>query len=101
VSRRQLPRSARQACASSDNRSAGEGNLADFALLQDRGGCRLGDIVNARAAAAPVGLGPFGQFNPGNGPQDFPRLRGDFLTMAKVTSLAVGAMAWATACSLL
>ena len=55
-------------------------------ILQKELSChfRLREIVNASTAAAPGGLREFHQFHAGNGPEDFPRLTGDFLSVAKM-----------------
>lgn len=76
--------------ASGDRTRAGGGEMADLALLQDSRGLRLGDVVNAGAAAAPIRLRKFGQLDAGDSAQDFTRLPGDFLAVAEVAGLMVG-----------
>jgi len=73
-----------------DDARAGRAQMSELALLEPRRGLWLGDIVDAGAAAAPGGLGALAQFDAGDRPQDFPRLRGDFLPMAEMAGLVIG-----------
>ena len=51
---------------------------------------RLREIVDARTAAAPIGLGQFHQLDSGNRLEELTRLRGDLLSVAEMAGLMVG-----------
>ena len=73
-----------------DQTRAGCAKVAEFALQEPRRGLRLRDIIDARAAAAPRRLGALAQLDAGDRPQNFPRLRGNFLPVAEMAGLVIG-----------
>ena len=73
-----------------DDARAGRAQVSNLALLEPRRGFRLRDIVDARAAAAPGGLGALAQFNAWDRPQNFPWLCRDFLPVTKMAGLVIG-----------
>ena len=73
-----------------DDARAGGEDVADLPLLEPAGGFGLGDVVDARAAAAPLGLGTLTEFDAGDRTQDGARLGGDFLSVAEVAAFVVG-----------
>ena len=77
-----------------DDVRVGRAQVSKLALLEPRCGLRLRDVVDARAAAAPGGLGTLAQFDAGDGPQNFPRLRGDFLPVAEMAGLVIRYDRW-------
>ena len=76
--------------ARGDDRRIGGFDVAEFALQEIAGHFGLDQIINPRAAATPGALGEFDEFEVGNGAEQSPRLRGDFLPVAKVTGLVIG-----------
>lgn len=76
--------------ASGDDGRAGGGDVVDLSLEKFPGHLGLGDVVDARAAAAPTCLWQLDQFQAGDLFEQIPRLLGDFLTVAKVATLVVG-----------
>ena len=73
-----------------DDLGAGGEHVPDLAVLEARGGLRLGDGVDARAAAAPLGLGALAQLEPRDGAEDGAGLRADLLPVAEVATLVIG-----------
>ena len=69
---------------------AGLGQMAELAVQKFLRHLGLRDVVDARAAAAPVGFGQFHEVQTGNGAQQFARRLGNFLAVAKVAGLMVG-----------
>ena len=74
----------------SDEGSSGALDTGDFFLLQLRGLFGLGDIVDARAAAAVGCIFQLDELEPGHGLEDLARLTRDSLTVAQMTGLVVG-----------
>ena len=72
-----------------DDARAGRAQMSELALLEPRRGLRLGDVIDARAAAAPGRLGALAQFDAGDRPQNFPRLGGNFLPVTKMAGLVI------------
>ncbi len=75
--------------ARGDDGRAGALDMAQFAREQLCRHFRLGDIVDARAAAAPVRLRQFLQLQPGYALEQFARLGCDFLSVAEVAGLVI------------
>ena len=73
-----------------DDLGTGGCEVADLAVLQPRRGVGLGDVVDAGAAAAPLGLGAFAEFDAGEGFEDGAGLGADFLAVAEVAAFVVG-----------
>ena len=76
-------------CCGND-RGAGFRDVSKLSLLQLCRHFRLGDVVDARATAAPCRFGQLDQLKAGNGIENFPWLFCDLLPVAQMTSLVVG-----------
>ena len=63
--------------------------MADFAFAQLARRCRLHKVVDARAAAANLGLGDFDQFQAWNGPQQLPRRLAHALCVRQMTGVLI------------
>ena len=73
-----------------EDRCAGADDVPDLPDEELFGLLRLGDVVDAGAAAAPVGLGELDELEPGDEFEDVARLLGDLLPVGQVTGVVVG-----------
>ena len=75
--------------AGGDDFRLGRADVLHLAFEELVGHLGLREVVNARAAAAPVALGQFHELHTGDGFQQRARLGGDFLAVAEVAGLVV------------
>jgi len=76
--------------AGGDDFRPGRADVLHLAFEELVGHLGLREVVDARAAAAPVALGQFHELHTGDGFQQRARLGGDFLAVAEVAGLVVG-----------
>ena len=82
-----------------EDRGAGADDVADLADEELLGLLGLGDVVDAGAAAAPIGLGQLDELEPGDELQEVAGLLGDLLPVGQVTGVVVGDGEFAQACA--
>ena len=73
-----------------EDRCAGADDVPDLPDEELFGLLGLGDIVDASAAAAPVGFGEFDELKSGDELQEVAGLLGDLLAVRQVTGVVVG-----------
>ena len=73
-----------------EDRCAGTDDVPDLPDEELLGLLRLGDVVDASAAAAPVGFGEFHKLESGDELQEVAGLLGDLLAVRQVTGIVVG-----------
>ena len=73
-----------------EDRCAGADDVPDLPDEELFGLLGLGDIVDASAAAAPVGLGELDELEPGDQFEDVAGLLGDLLPVGQVSGVVVG-----------
>ena len=73
-----------------EDRCAGADDVPDLADEEQFGLLGLGDVVDAGAAAAPVGLGELDELEPGDELQEIAWLLGDLLAVRQVAGVVVG-----------
>ena len=73
-----------------DDGRAGADEVGEFAVEQLLRHLRLGDVVDARAAAAPVRFRQLHKIQARNHPQQIARRLGNLLAVAKVAGLVIG-----------
>ena len=76
--------------ARGDDVRAGGSDVFELSVEEFVRHFRLGQVVNARAAATPIGFGKLDQLEIRNRPQQLARLGGDFLAVAEVAGFVVG-----------
>jgi hypothetical protein len=81
---------------SGDDRGGGGGEVGQFAGEELGGLLRLGDVIDAGAAAAPGGLRKFRQSEAGDEFEELAGLAADFLAVAKVAGFVIGDGGFAT-----
>ena len=72
-----------------DDGGAGGVQVGDLAFQEATGGRGLGDVVDAGAAAAPLGFGALAQLDARQGAQDGAGLGTDLLAVAEVTGFVI------------
>ena len=82
-----------------EDRCAGADDVPDLADQELFGLLGLGDVVDASASAAPVGLREFDEFQAGDQFEQVAGLLGDLLSMRQVTGIVVGDGEVAQACA--
>ena len=73
-----------------EDRCAGADDVPDLADEELFGLLGLGDIIDAGAAAAPIGFGEFDKLEPRNELKEVARLLGDLLAVCQVAGVVVG-----------